>query len=667
MRLSSSRKRGGRRFDPGPVRSFALLSVVPLMLLGLVLSATVRNVIQDRYLSTYAQTTDVTINSLASVIASVPEIQANFLKSGNSTLAQLISDNPQTASLVGVTFLDPNGKVIFSSIPSLANKQISLPAIDATALRRGDQVARFVAAAPSSVHLSGPAVELAVPVRVGKTTFGVFHAYSSATSLDQGIAAGVRRVNWILAGGLALLWLTLFPVVLSASRRLRRQAKENAHLALHDTLTGLANRDLFSDRLSKAIATSRRRGDKVGLLLLDLDRFKEVNESLGHKEGDRLLCYVAEALAGAVREQDTIARLGGDEFAIVLTGIDDTEGALLAANRVSAVLETPLDFDGVPVTPQASMGLCLFPDHGGDGATLLARADIAMYTAKANHQDLYLYEPEKDLSGSSRLGLVTELRRALRNDELVCHYQPLVRMPDKGLWGVEALVRWNHPTRGLLAPIEFLPVVEQSGLIDALTQRVLHVALAQCRAWREDGLDLVVAVNLSARSFRDAGLPEMVFAALLEAGVPPDRLELEITENSLLEDPAQAKLLLEALADGGISISLDDFGTGYSSLSYLSHLPVGKVKIDRAFLQELGEDDLSEKIVASVIDLGKRLGMVVLAEGVETVDVWDLLVAMGCPQAQGYYLARPMPGEELMDWAAHNVGGPGSSLASSVH
>jgi len=645
---------------------FAILSVLPIVVLGLVLSATMRQVVQNRYLSTYAQTSDLTINSLASIVVATPGLADSFenaspnsANSAAGVLQSMIAADRETASLAGLVAFDPQGDVVFSSNASLEGKRSAAPPSVTKAFKSGLTVADFVSAAPRSLHLNGEVVELAVPIRIGKTIPVVVHAYSSAAGLNSSISAGVLRVNWVLGAGLAVLWLILFPVVISASRRLRRQSSENAHLALHDSLTGLANRNLFADRLSHAIAEARRRDEKVGLLLLDLDRFKEVNDSLGHQEGDRLLCQIAEALVGAVRDHDTIARLGGDEFAVILTGVKDIDDALVAARRVSSVLEVPLDFNGVAVTPQASMGIAFYPDNGHDGDTLLVKADIAMYSAKANRQDLCLYDPDKDMSASARLGLVTELRRALVHDEIICHYQPLARMIDKGVWGVEALVRWEHPTRGTLSPAEFLPVVEQAGLIDSLTRRVLAVALAQCRSWRDDGLDLVVAVNLSARSLRDPALPDLIFDALSVAGVPPDRLELEITEEALLEDPTQAKIMLETLAAGGIHIALDDFGTGYSSLAYLSHLPVSKVKIDRAFLQDMGRDEMSEKIVATVIDLGRRLGMDVLAEGVETSEVWDRLVGLGCPQAQGYYLARPMPPDAMRDWASdHQCGAP---------
>ncbi len=637
---------------PGPVRRFAILSIVPVIALGFVLSTTVRQLIQDRYLSTYGQAAEVTVNAAASLVLADPGLQARVTTSGAGVLESMIEAGGNTASLSGLTAFSSDGTVAFSSGPAEVGHKVGLPPSVRTAFSTDRTQAQFVDSVPRSAHLSGPAVELAIPVHQRGTVLVVVRAYSSASRLDSGIAAGVQRMNIVLGAGLGLLWLFLFPVVLSASRRLRKQAAENAHMALHDSLTGLANRDLFADRLSQAIAAAARHGDKVGLVILDLDRFKEVNDCLGHQHGDELLRHVSSVLSAEVRGSDTIARLGGDEFGVVLTGIETSAQGLSAALRMARVLEVPVDINGVAVTPLASMGMSLYPEHGSNADTLLGKADVAMYVAKADHQTLALYSPEKDFSVSARLGLVTELRRALTNDEIICHYQPLARMVDRDIWGVEALVRWQHPVRGLLSPIDFLPVVEQAGLIAQLTDRVLHVALAQCSQWREEGMDLVVAVNLSARSLRDPDLPDLVFTALEESGVPAENLELEITEDALLEDPLQAKVLLETLAARGVGLSLDDFGTGYSSLAYLSHLPVSKVKIDRAFLTDMRTDEMNQRIVETVIDLGRRLEMQVLAEGVETAEVWEQLVALGCPQAQGYYLAKPMPPAEFAAWRA---------------
>ena len=637
----------GRWHRYSPVRRFALLSVAPLLGLGLVLSATVQHLIQARYLSTTAQSAQLTFSSVATVVLSDPGLTANMVKAGPAEFQML------SKSMLGIAVFGSDGSVLFSEPGAPKPAKGPLPPLVATAQDTGQPQAQLTDTLPAGVHLGRPAVEVAIPITQGGRLLGVARAYSSATELEAGIASGVRRANLEIGVGLGLLWLLLFPVVLSASRRLRRQA-------LYDSLTGLANRDLFADRLSVAMAAAGRRDEKVALLLLDLDRFKEVNDGLGHQYGDQLLRQVAVALSGCVRRSDTLARLGGDEFAVILTGISDEEQALACAQRLVDVLEAPIVIDGVAVTPQASIGMSLFPDHGSEGDGLLGKADIAMYGAKADRLPIAVYRPERDFSMPARLGLVTELRRALAGDEIVCHYQPLALMADYRTFGVEALVRWNHPTRGLLAPGEFLPIAEQAGLMAPLTRRVLSLAMEQCRRWLDQGLDLTVAVNLSPRSLRDAGLPDMVFSVLSEHDVPAGNLELEITEEALMDDPVMAKVVLERLAADGVRLALDDFGTGYSSLAYLSHLPIDKVKIDRAFLSDQ-DDVMNERIVETIIELGRRLGMQVLAEGVETEEIWDRLQRLGCPQAQGFYYARPMPADQLATWSTLEHGSVAAS------
>ena len=576
-----------------PVRRFALLSVGPLLGLGLVLSSTVQHLIEERYLSTTADAAQLTFSSVASIVLSDPGLEHQVVSAGPGEFQLLAS------SMSGLIVFGPDGSVLFSEPGASRPAKATMPAMVRTALRTGRPMASLTHRVPAGVNLRGPAVELAIPIVQGRKVLGAVRAYNSATELEAGIAAGVTRANLEIGVGLGLLWLLLFPVVLSAFRRLRRQA-------LYDSLTGLANRDLFADRLSIAMATADRRSD-------------------------------------------TLARLGGDEFAVVLTGIRSEEQAMVGARRLAAALEVPIVIDGVAVTPQASVGMSIFPDHGIEADGLLGKADIAMYAAKADRQPIAVYAPERDFSMPARLALVTELRTALAGEEIICHYQPLALMADYRTFGVEALVRWEHPTRGLIVPSEFLPVAEQAGLMGALTQRVLRVAMAQCRQWLDQGLDLTVAVNLSARSLRDPGLPDAVFAVLRETGVPAANLELEITEDALLDDPVMAKVLLEALAARGVGLALDDFGTGYSSLAYLSHLPINKVKIDRAFLSD-SEDVMNERIVETIIELGRRLGMQVLAEGVETAEIWERLHRLGCPQAQGFFYARPMPAHQLAAW-----------------
>jgi diguanylate cyclase (GGDEF)-like protein len=423
------------------------------------------------------------------------------------------------------------------------------------------------------------------------------------------------------------------------------------HDALHDNLTGLPNRVHVQRVLSAALEEVRDgRSSGAAVMILDLDRFKDVNDTLGHQQGDLLLIEVAVRLRTAVGAAGTVARLGGDEFAVALAGTADEEQVLRVARRVLTALEHPIDLDGLEVEIGGSLGVALAPRHATDTAALLKRADMAMYDAKASARGLRLYEADIDTNDPRRLTLVSDLRAALHNDEIEVHVQPKALLASGDVVGVEALVRWTHPQFGPVSPDEFIPVAERSGLIGPLTTRVLDVALGACAQWRAAGLDLGVAVNLSTRSLRDADLVDDVSRVLRRHGVPSDRLTLEITESSVMADPARAVGILHQLRDLGVRLSVDDFGTGYSSLSYLKRLPVQEVKIDRSFVAGLreGSDDLA--IVRSIVDLGRHLGLQVVAEGVEDQDTWDLLASMGCDLVQGWHLCRAVPTPQLRPW-----------------
>jgi diguanylate cyclase (GGDEF)-like protein len=425
------------------------------------------------------------------------------------------------------------------------------------------------------------------------------------------------------------------------------------HDSLHDTLTGLPNRAQLQRSMSAAldeVAAGRAPGATV--MILDLDQFKEVNDTLGHHQGDTLLVEVAARLTTAVGELGTVARLGGDEFAVLLPRSADEDRALRVGRRIVRALEQPVALDGLEVEVGASVGIALAPHHAADPAALLKRADVAMYGAKSSGRRVRLYEPDQDVTDPRRLTLVSELRAALQDGSIAVHVQPKARLDSGRVVGVEALVRWDHPELGWVPPEEFVGAAERSGLIGLLTTRVLDAALAACADWRRQGLDLDVAVNLSARSLQDADLVEEVTRLLRRHRVPADRLTLEVTEGSVMADPARAVALLHQLRDLGVRLSVDDFGTGYSSLSYLQRLPVQEVKIDRSFVAALREDGENVAIVRAIVDLGRHLGLDVIAEGVEDETTWRRLDTMGCDLAQGWQLARPMPIEELAPWLA---------------
>ncbi len=421
------------------------------------------------------------------------------------------------------------------------------------------------------------------------------------------------------------------------------------HQAVHDALTGLPNRLLLHDRLSQAILTARRDEAPLALLVMDLDRFKEVNDTLGHHYGDLLLRELGVRLRGILREFDTAARLGGDEFALLLPRTTSEE-AELAARRLVAALELPFILDGHPVEVGGSIGIAVFPEHGSDPGTLLRRADVAMYVAKRNQSELSVYSPELDQHSPDRLSLAAELRAAIEHDQLELFYQPKADMASGRINSVEALVRWRHPLRGLVPPDEFIPLAEQSGQVRALSLWVLNAALRQARIWEQSGRTLAIAVNLSMRDLQDSGLPETVAGMLVHWGVSPALLSLEITESTLMADPAQAMEIVRRLSAMGVRIAIDDFGTGYSSLAYLKRLAVNELKVDRSFVRHVVTDSRDVAIVRSTISLAHELGLEVVAEGIEDQPTWDLLTKLGCDTAQGYLISKALPIGELDRW-----------------
>jgi len=439
-----------------------------------------------------------------------------------------------------------------------------------------------------------------------------------------------------------LLVPPLFAVYKVASVALERERE-----AMSDALTGLPNRKLLADRTAQALQDS---GGSVALLLLDLDRFKEVNDTLGHHVGDRLLQVVGERLSTALRAEDTVARLGGDEFAVLLADCGDAAAAERTARRLRESVSVPIVLEGLLVDVGASVGVALAPADGRDLDELLQHADVAMYLAKESGGGVESYDVERDENSTGRLAMLGELRRAIVADQLELHYQPKVDVSSGAVIGVEALVRWRHPVRGLLPPDDFVPLAERSGLMQPLTAWVLDAALAQLARWRAQGLQLRMAVNISVRDLSGGPLAEQVSQRLAAHRVPAGLLQLEVTEGSLFADPVRATATLNRLDELGVSLSLDDFGTGYSSLGHLRGLPVQEVKIDKSFVQRMEDDPRDLAIVRSVIDLAAGLGMQVVAEGVETEGAWLRLRELGCDSAQGWWLSKALPADRLTPW-----------------
>lgn len=422
------------------------------------------------------------------------------------------------------------------------------------------------------------------------------------------------------------------------------------HLAFDDPLTGLPNRTLFQDRLDQAVLLARHETSTVAVLMMDLDRFKDVNDTLGHRYGDLLLQQVAERFRAELRESDTLARLGGDEFAALLMDTDGM-GATLTAGRLLSALTHPFDLDGHPFYVATSIGIAVYPDHGDDAASLLRRADVAMYNAKRRAVGSALYSATTDPNSTERLRLVAGLREAVKEKSFHLVYQPKLDLENRAVTAVEALVRWTHPDLGPIPPGRFITLAEETGLIRPLTSWILEEAIRQAHGWLDAGLPLKVAVNLSASNLGDPDLVDSIGTLLQRYDLPASQLEIEITESALMEDPEGSRAVLSFLHDIGISVSLDDFGTGYSSLSYLQRLPIDQIKIDRSFLLAMAAGDRQAGvIVGTVVDLGHNLGLRVVAEGVETQEQMDILAAMRCDVVQGYFVSRPLSPEKIPEW-----------------
>jgi diguanylate cyclase (GGDEF)-like protein len=492
----------------------------------------------------------------------------------------------------------------------------------------------------------------------------LFENASFALPAEVGVCGigALIAVLWVLSPPWVLL--ILFPAVVSQVTLMyisssKRQSEQLRHQAHHDLLTGLPNRSSFTMSLEEILANPNPR--PFALLLLDLDRFKEVNDTFGHQSGDLLLREIGPRLRGVLRESDVLARLGGDEFALLLPTAD-AEGGVSMAERLLRALEEPFGIDGHAFQVGGSIGIATYPADGNSPSDLMRRADVAMYAAKRGNFGVTVYAPELDANSPEQVNLYGELRRAIESGELRLHFQPKVNVCTGLLSGVEALVRWQHPDRGLVNPDQFIPVAERTGLIRPLGRWVMEAAVRQCRAWEDEGLAIEVAVNLAAYNLDEQGLSRSISELLARYAVPAQRLRVEITETTLMRDPDNARRVLDELRADGVHVSIDDFGTGYSSLAYLKRLPADELKIDRSFVQHMAIDAGDTAIVRSVIALGHELGLLVTAEGVEDAASLEWLRAFGCDCAQGYYFARPMDADTLRDSFLDRIPG-GAPLA----
>jgi diguanylate cyclase (GGDEF)-like protein len=500
-------------------------------------------------------------------------------------------------------------------------------------------VVPLVAAATRDEPQVGPGPEFNPIVLTAILTF----ATTSLALLTVGQFVSLPPVAAVLA------IVTVLSGMARAGLTVVERLRLSHHQAVTDQLTGLGNRRQLIERLNASLERAAARDSEVALLLVDLDGFKELNDTLGHHAGDEVLRQIGPRLDHLLREEDTLARLGGDEFAVVLDPGDEA-GASVAGLRLRAALEQSFEVGGMRVHIDASVGIALFPAHSRDALGLLQRADVAMYEAKRARTGHEVYMPGRDRHSRQRLELVGELRGAIAAGQLVLHYQPKAELASGEVRGVEALVRWAHPERGLLAPAEFLPLAEQSGLTRTLTAFVVDRALEEIGRRRDAGFDLGVAVNLGPADLLDLGLPSEIERVLRRRGFPPRHLQLEVSEEVVMADPERTLDVLAALRQIGVLTALDDFGAGHASLGHLKQLMVDELKIDRSFVLGLLDDDRDAAIVQTSVDLARRLGMRVVAEGVESSQIWAKLSDWSCDQAQGHFLARPMPAEALGRW-----------------
>jgi diguanylate cyclase (GGDEF)-like protein len=450
-------------------------------------------------------------------------------------------------------------------------------------------------------------------------------------------------------------------IMSGAIRELLELRKQREYQLFHDLLTGLPNRALLIERLQQQLNRLPRTNESASLLVMDLTDFKTVNDSLGHDVGDELLRQVGPRLAASLRAADTVARLGGDEFAVLLPGTDET-GAARVAQKMLAAIEQAFPLEGETLDIGASVGVAVAPAHAAQAEQLLSRAEIAMHAAKGSLDGLAVFSAEHEREGAGRLALMSDLRRAVDEGELVLYYQPQIDLKTGALSSVEALVRWMHPKRGLVGPNEFIPLAERTGLIKRLTRTVLTEAIRQARAWELAGLRVPIAVNLSMRNIHDPQLPQTIAQLLQRWDARPDLLRLEMTETVLAADPQRALQTMDALRAMGVHIALDDFGIGYSSLAYLNRLPLDEIKIDRSFVMGMIDEESSATIVRATVDLGHGLGYGVVAEGVENAETRQRLTALGCDAIQGFLVARPMPADQTAEW----IGKAGLPIVATI-
>jgi diguanylate cyclase (GGDEF)-like protein len=634
----------------------ALTSLVPMVVLGFALTSVLEQQVERHSVADAGQS--------ARLIASIgiqPRLTPSEVRDGLSAqqiegLDQQLRARSATENLARIKIWNAAHTIVYSDDHSLIGRTFhdveDLESALAGHTFKGEVVKPAANTETAGEVGLGELVESYVPLRFSAKSppAGAFEIYLSYKPIAAAIAHDKRIIVLVVAIGLALLWAVLFRIVATASKRLRRQAHENDVLARYDPLTGLPNRTLFRERVEQELRGAGPRRSDVAVLLIDLDGFAEINNTLGSATGDEVLREAARRFQDQLGEGALVARIGGDEYAILCPHAEGVSGALRTAGSLQAGLAAPIVVDDLALNVEASIGLAVASASGEKLDELLQHADAALARARSRHTRVEVYSAELERFDPARLKLLGQVRRALERGEFELHYQPKVRLADRRVCGVEALLRWRHPEHGLLMPAAFISLVEQTALIGPLTLQTIDTALAQMVRWRRAGIDLHVAVNLSARNLLDADLPGQVAAALHRHAIPAERLTLEVTESATMIDPARAREVLCSLRDSGVSISIDDFGAGNASIGYLSSLPADELKVDRSLASGVCEDEHTASIVGSIVDLAKHLDLRVVAEGIETDEVIERLTELGCEVGQGYLIARPLTEPQLRDW-----------------
>ena len=652
MTLRRKSPRGQRR-APRLVLRFTVFTAVSLAIASVVIFVMVRGFVTAQAQEAVEQNTRFVAEAVLSRQLTPADFEGRRSPARRKTLEQLFEQQVMIDDVESAALYDPRGRLRF--VTARGEEPTGIATLGSTSVREtlsGQRIRTAVEKARGPDGSVRTVLRQLVPIRFGDRATGVLVTERDYGPIARSVRATFVPIALVLEGLLVALFVSLFPVLRRVTRAMDSHMEEIEHQALHDSLTGLPNRVLFRDRIEQALAQARRTNGHAAVLLLDLDGFKEINDALGHASGDELLRELAVRLRSTLRDTDTVARLGGDEFGVVMPaqGAADVKET---AMRIHDAVEEPFEIGGLALAVKASIGGVLFPDDATDCDTLVRFADVAMYAAKRNKSRIELYNPASDVSSRDSLTLGSELKRAIEAGDIVAHYQPKVEIGSGRIVGVEALVRWNHPERGIVLPAQFLPLVEKAGLMTPLTTLVLREAVNAAAGWACEGIELGVAVNVNVDALLDASFPSRVEQILDEAGLPPELLTIELTETSLMADPVRAGQVARELSAVGVRLSIDDFGTGYSSLGYLTALPLTELKIDRSFVGRMSESPTDMAIGRTILDHGTNLDLGVVAEGIESTGTRVILEQLGCTFAQGYEFGAPMSATRLTAFLEH--------------